>query len=65
MDRIQDITVEIRGFMGTFLVYGNIQIETAGETRRIRLNTIPNPEVVKQKILALHHKASDRLQTSL
>lgn len=60
VDRIQDITVEVHGPVATFLSYGNIQIETAGEGQKIRLHTIPRPEEVKRKILALHHTQSEK-----
>jgi len=49
-DKIQDITVSIKGFLPTFFHFGDIQIETAGEFRQFIFRQIPDPEIVKQVI---------------
>ena len=65
LDKIQDITIEINGFLPTMMHYGDIIIETAAEDEQARMNTVPNPEKIKNDILALHHKASDSQGSTL
>jgi len=50
-DKIQDITVTIKGFLPAIFHFGDIQIETAGEFRQFIFQQIPDPEIVKQVIL--------------
>lgn len=42
-DRIQDITIDIRGILPTILNYGNLSIQTAGEFRQFVFEQIPDP----------------------
>ena len=49
-DKIQDITVSIKGFLPAVFRFGDIQIETAGEFRQFIFRQIPDPEIVKQVI---------------
>jgi hypothetical protein len=56
--QIQDVTVEIHGIIPTWLKFGLIQIETAGETRVIEMHRMQNPEEVKQLIMQNHATAT-------
>ena len=49
-DRIQDITVEVKGFLSTLLNFGNLHIETAGEFQRFTFKQISNPYQTKDII---------------
>lgn len=49
-DRIQDITVEIRGIVPTFLRYGDLYIQTAGGFRNFVCQQIPAPHETKEVI---------------
>lgn len=49
-DHVQDITVEVPGFMGTFLKFGTITVQTAGE-RSFTADSMPNPNFIKQCIM--------------
>ena len=49
-EKIQDITVEIDGLLATTLNFGDIHIQTAGEARELRLNSVANPEAVRKII---------------
>jgi len=49
-DKIQDVTISIKGFLPAFFHFGDIQIETAGEFRQFIFRQIPDPEIVKQVI---------------
>ncbi len=49
-NRIQDITVEVKGFLQTFLNYGNLQIQTAGKFHEFIFKEIPEPYKTKELI---------------
>ena len=50
MERIQDITAEVHGFIPTLLNFGNLNIQTAGMQREFTVKGIPNPYKTKDKI---------------
>lgn len=56
ISRIQDITVEVTGIFPTLFHYGDIHIQTAGESRQFVFKDIRNPYKAKDKIMALHHQ---------
>ncbi len=53
MEKIQDITVEVLGIIPTFFNYGNLYIQTAGETERFIFARVPNPYTIKDLIMNL------------
>ena len=59
-DNIQDVTIEIRGIIGTFLKFGDIHIETASENNSFVIREALNPERVKEVILKQHNEIMDR-----
>ena len=52
-DKIQDITVEVKGFLQTFLKYGNLQIQTAGEFNKFIFKEIPEPYETKELLFKI------------
>lgn len=50
---IVDATSEVRGFLHTFLNYGDVLIQTAGERTRFHFKQVPRPEEVRQTVLKL------------
>ncbi len=50
LDRIQDITVEVRGVLATLLDFGDVHIQTAGERRDFTAKGVPHPSIIKRKI---------------
>ena len=56
LSRIQDATAEIKGFFHTFLDYGDVYLQTAGETNRFVFSEIPNPTKVEKLILDLYEQ---------
>jgi len=54
LNRIQDITSEVRGFVPTFFHFGDISIQTAAEQGRFKLNQIPHPVEVRRTIIKFH-----------
>lgn len=51
--RIQDATASLNGFLHTFLNFGQIEIQTAGEKARFVFEDIPRPQEVAKRILQL------------
>lgn len=56
LSRLQDVTAEVKGLLGTFFNYGNVYIQTAGETARFEFDHVPNPHQVAKLILDLYEK---------
>jgi len=50
LDRIQDITIEVRGILATLLDFGDVHIQTAGEKRDFVAKGAPHPTLIKRKI---------------
>lgn len=66
LNQIQDITSEQKGFLNTFLTFGNVYAQTAAERERFTFKNIDNPDAVKIHIGELittcktsHHHAPD------
>jgi uncharacterized membrane protein YdbT with pleckstrin-like domain len=59
-DKIQDITVDVRGFVSTLLGFGNIKVETAGEDNMdFVMNTVRRPDEVRRVIFSQHNEIGD------
>lgn len=46
IDQVQDVTVEVGGFIRTFFNYGNVIIQTAAEIPKVEFEAVPNPDKV-------------------
>jgi uncharacterized membrane protein YdbT with pleckstrin-like domain len=58
LDRVQDITVKIRGLVATWLKFGDIDIQTAGASSHLFIiRHAPNPNEVKNLVMDLQHQA--------
>ena len=53
LHRIQDVTTEVTGFLHTFLDYGNISIQTAGEVEHFTFENLEHPNRLAKIILDL------------
>lgn len=69
LNQIQDITSEQKGFLNTFLTFGNVYAQTAAERERFTFKNIDNPDTVKIHIGELittcktsHHHAPQELK---
>lgn len=63
LDRMQDITSEVKGMIPTFLNYGTVYIQTAGTTERFVFKEVPNaPEITQQilKIVRANRKRAEK-----
>ena len=50
-ERLQDINIEINGFIATMLDFGDIHTQTAGHDTEFKINGVPNPRAIKALIL--------------
>jgi len=50
LDKIQDMTTQIKGFLQSFYHFGDLRIQTAAEKGEFILEQIGDPELVKQVI---------------
>jgi len=57
LDRVQDVSAEVTGMMETFLDYGDVHVQTAGEEKEFVLRGLPNPSLIKDKILVQYGAA--------
>ncbi|MDZ7726474.1 MAG: PH domain-containing protein [Candidatus Campbellbacteria bacterium] len=57
-ERIQDVTIEVHGVISTFLNFGTIHVQTAGENRYFEMKGAPAPTHLKQVINSLQRNSS-------
>lgn len=56
-DKIQDVTIDIHGFIPTLLNFGNIKVQTAGEDNTdFMMNTVRKPDEVRRVIFGQHNE---------
>ena len=56
LSRVQDVTHELHGLFSTFLNFGKVLIQTAGQTPRFVFKQVPNPKKVALKVSKLSHE---------
>lgn len=54
---VQDVTSEVHGKLATFLNFGNVHIQTAGQRERFIFEEVPEPAHVAKIILQVHDAA--------
>ncbi len=60
-DKIQDVTIDVRGFVPTFLNFGNVKVQTAGEDNyEFSMDTVADPEKVRKVIFNQHNEIGDK-----
>lgn len=63
-DKIQDVSVEVKGIIATFFNFGDIHVQTASEnSKEFFISYVADPERAKKIIFTQHHKVSERHQT--
>jgi len=60
LEKIQDVTTDVRGVIPTFLNYGNLLIQTAGERERFIFRNVPDPYEIKDTIMKLQNELENR-----
>lgn len=59
-DKIQDVTIGIRGFIPTMLDFGDVRVQTASEDNlEFVLSTVRHPERVKKVIFERQNRIND------
>ena len=57
--RVQDMTTEVSGLLGTLIGFGRLSVQTAGSDDDFSMDSIPHPEAVRDIIMSqvteLHH----------
>jgi uncharacterized membrane protein YdbT with pleckstrin-like domain len=64
-DKIQDITVDIKGLFPTLFHFGDLHIQTAGEFRELVFEEIPEPEKTKDIILAAQREFLKQIKNDI
>ncbi len=62
LDRIQDITTEVHGLIATLINFGDVHIQTAGESREFIAKGIPKPTKVRRQILDVYNEVMKKNQ---
>ena len=57
MDRIQDITIDVKGVIPTLLGFGDLHVQTAGMHHEFHIREVPNPYEIKDRITRIHDRA--------
>ena len=60
IERVQDVTSEVRGKTATFLNYGDVHVQTAGEEKRFEFEEVPNPAKIAKIIHDIHDRVEER-----
>lgn len=50
LDRVQDITVQVRGLLAEFFDFGDVHVQTAGKAHEFIISSAPHPYRVKEVI---------------
>jgi hypothetical protein len=56
LEKVQDITTDVKGVIPTFLNYGNLFVQTAAEKERFIFRNVPDPYGIKNLIMNLQKK---------
>jgi len=51
LDKIQDVSTDVKGIVQTLFHYGDVQIQTAGFEKRFVFKTVREPQNIKNQIL--------------
>ena len=63
LDKIQDVTSEVNGIIQTFLKFGTLHIQTAGEDREFIVRGVPKPYDLRHRITKLQNVVLDSQRT--
>ncbi len=63
LERIQDVKIQIHGFLDTFLKMGTIYVQTAGVEQEFKIPFAADPIQVKEVIMKAYTEASERVKT--
>lgn len=60
-EKVQDVTMETKGFIASVLKFGDLHVQTAGGAREIILKGTSNPHEAKRILLEQYEAARQRL----
>lgn len=63
LENIQDLKLEVSGFISTFVGMGSVHVQTAASEKEFIIHNAKNPEEVKKLILAMHNKQMEEVKT--
>jgi len=63
LDRIQDIKLQVSGFIQTFMGMGSVYVQTAGSEKEFVIRNAKHPEQAKDMILSAHNKQMEKIKT--
>lgn len=55
LQNIQDVKVEVFGILPSLLDYGNLSVQTAGESREVVISRIAHPHKARERIMNQYH----------
>ncbi len=60
-DKIQDVTIDVRGILPTLLKFGDVKVQTAGEDNyEFSMTSVRKPEDVRKVIFNQHNEIGDK-----
>ncbi|MDP3993689.1 MAG: PH domain-containing protein [Candidatus Doudnabacteria bacterium] len=62
LSQVQDVTAEIKGFLGNIFDYGNVYLQSAGAKVQFEFDDVPNPHALAKLILDLYEKVPKQNQ---
>ena len=60
-EKVQDITIDVNGFLPTVFHYGDLHIQTAGAFKEFIFRQIPDPEETKDILLETIKNAKNKI----
>ena len=54
---VQDVTSNVHGFTNTIFDFGQVEVQTAGESGRFRFKQVEHPEIIKRQIIQMSDQA--------
>ena len=63
LEKIQDVSVNVNGIIATFLSFGTLTIQSAGEMTEFIIHDIPEPNEIKALIYELYKRRTEAPQS--
>lgn len=64
VDRVQDVIIQIKGFIQTLLNFGSITVQTAGSEREFYFANIPDPNSIKNEIMRIVYSKNSPINSN-
>lgn len=64
-DKIQDTSIEIIGLIPTILNFGDVHVQTAGNTERFLFHKVPDPQKIKGLIMNMQTMSNRKDQAEI